>query len=145
MNFNKAIIAATVFSLAMTAVAVAEDELVFSSDMTAGKVFALATMLARSGRSELDFVAAEADFNGDGRTDVLAFAQQSYFCGSGGCSPLLFMGTKKGWAEVSFNALSTPENWYLLDHKTKGYRDVVVIGDDSETVYVWDGEAYVEQ
>lgn len=145
IHLKKSTIAAVALSLAMTGFAVADDALVFTSDMTEGKIFALANMLAKSGSSELDFVAAEADFNDDGRKDVLAFAQTSYFCGSGGCGPVMMIATKNGWEEVPFNGLAMPENWYLLDHRTKGYRDIAVLGDDSETIYRWDGGAYVEE
>ncbi|WDR03419.1 hypothetical protein PSQ19_04685 [Devosia algicola] len=143
IKFNTVFVGIAISAFAAVTAPLADEPLKFSSEMTGGKIYALANMLAQSGRSDLNFTAAEADFNGDGRLDVLAFAQNSYFCGSGGCAPLLMIANKKGWKAVPFNALSMPENWYLLDSMRNGYRMVVVLGDESEQSYAWDGSAYI--
>ena len=142
MNSRSALVALAVSVMAVSS-AFADQRLDFNKDMNEGAIFALASMLAASGASELNFVSAEADLNGDGRMDVVAFAEVSYFCGSGGCSPTLLVASKKGWNEIPFNGLSAPENWYLLDSSTNGFRKIAVLRDDNEEIYEWDGSAYV--
>lgn len=129
--------------VALSGVAMAEEELVFGGDSaTPGPAYVMAVMMAESGQSQLDYVAAEADFNDDGRLDVLAFAMSSYFCGSGGCGPRLYIANKKGWKEVPFYGLGEAENWYLLDASENGYRKVAYRERGTEYVFTYNGEYY---
>lgn len=129
--------------IAFVGPAAAEEKLVFGGDSaTPGPAYVLAMMLAESGKSELDFVAAEADFNDDGRLDVLAFAMDSYFCGSGGCSPVLYIASKKGWTEVPFYGLGEAQNWTLLDEKDHGLRRVAYTERGTEYLFGFTGEYY---
>jgi hypothetical protein len=129
--------------LALTGGVAADEELVFGGDAaTPGPAYVLSMMLAESGKSELNFTAAEADFNDDGRLDVMAFALDSYFCGSGGCSPVLYIASKKGWQEVPFYGLGDAKNWYLLDSLENGYRKVAYLEGDEEYIFTFNGEYY---
>lgn len=129
--------------VALGGAASADEPLVFGGDSaTPGPAYVMALMMAESGQSQLDYVAAEADFNDDGRLDVLAFAMSSYFCGSGGCGPRLYIANKKGWKEVPFYGLGRPENWYLLDSSENGYRKLAHLEGDTEYVFAFNGEYY---
>jgi hypothetical protein len=132
-----------VLILAFAMPAAAEEALEFSADATSdGARFALADMAAVSRNNALDFWFAEADFNGDARLDVLAFAMDSYFCGSGGCSPRLYVASKKGWKEITFYGLGRPANWSLLDATDHGYRRVVYREGDTDYLFGFTGEYY---
>ena len=123
--------------------ALADEKLVFGGDSaTPGPAYVMAIMMAESGQAQLDYVAAEADFNDDGRLDVLAFAMSSYFCGSGGCGPRLYIATKKGWKEVPFYGLGSPENWSLLDATDHGYHRLVYREGDTDYLFGFTGEYY---
>jgi len=137
--------AAAAFLILLSPVAAQQEHLRFTSEPSPGFIYALAYFLADSGLEEINLSVAEADFNNDGRTDVLAFAENSYYCGSGGCGPRLFLGSKKsGFQVADVHYLSSPAaNWYLTDRTTNGFRNAFVLGDDTEDNLVWDGEAYV--
>jgi hypothetical protein len=142
MNWIKSLLPVIGF-VALAGPAMADEKLVFGGDSaTPGPAFVLAMMMAESGLSQLDYAAAEADFNDDGRLDVLAFAMNSYFCGSGGCGPRLYIANKKGWKEVPFYGLGAPDNWYLLDSSVNGFRKLAYLEDDDEFIFVFNGEYY---
>lgn len=129
--------------LASSGSALADERLVFGGDSaTPGPAYVMALMMAESGQAQLDYVAAEADFNDDGRLDVLAFAMNSYFCGSGGCGPRLYIANKKGWKEVPFYGLGEPENWTLLDETENGFRKLAYSERGTEYVFTYNGDYY---
>ena len=132
------------FMLLASTPARADEPLEFTSRSSPGYQHALAAMLEESGIATLDLVAAEADFNDDGRIDVMAFALSSYFCGSGGCGPRIYLAGKKGgWRQIELYGLGQPENWYLLDSSHNGFRKLAMLDDQGELIFVWDGSAYV--
>lgn len=66
------------------------------------------------------------DLNGDGRQDALVLLQNPmYFCGTGGCTLLVFKGTKSGFQFVSRSSLIR-EPILVSETKTHGWRDLVV-------------------
>jgi len=139
-----------IFALLLTACTVlgagaacADDALSFSADHTRGFQHALEEILLESGLDTINLVAAEADFDNDGRKDVLAFALNAYFCGSGGCGPRMYLNGKKGWQTVDIYALGEPENWSVLDETQNGYRKLAMTTPDEEQIFAWDGSAYV--
>jgi len=69
---------------------------------------------------------ARIDLNGDGHPDALVLLQNPmYFCGTGGCTMLVFKGTKSGFQFVSRSTLIRGPV-VVSDTKTHGWRDLVV-------------------
>jgi putative lipoprotein len=68
---------------------------------------------------------ALVDLNGDGREDALILLQSPYWCGSGGCTMLVFKGTKSGFQFVSRSTLIRAPV-LVSNSKTRGWRDLVV-------------------
>jgi putative lipoprotein len=66
------------------------------------------------------------DLNGDGLQDALVLLQNPmYFCGTGGCTLLVFKGTKSGFQFVSRSTLIRSPV-LVSETKTHGWRDLVV-------------------
>ena len=69
---------------------------------------------------------AQIDLNGDGIQDALVLLDNPmYFCGTGGCTMLVFKGTKSGFAFVSRSTLIRSPV-LVSDTKTHGWRDLLV-------------------
>jgi putative lipoprotein len=70
--------------------------------------------------------AAKVDLNGDGYPDALVLLQNPmYFCGTGGCTMLVFKGTKSGFEFVSRSTLIRGPV-LVSETKTHGWRDLIV-------------------
>jgi len=66
------------------------------------------------------------DLNGDGHEDALVLLENPmYFCGTGGCTLLVFKGTKSGFQFVSRSTLIRGPI-LVSEAKTHGWRDLVV-------------------
>ena len=69
---------------------------------------------------------AQIDLNGDGIQDALVLMENPmYFCGTGGCTMLVFKGTKSGFEFVSRSSLIRSPV-LVSDAKTHGWRDLLV-------------------
>lgn len=69
---------------------------------------------------------ALVDLNGDGHEDALVLLQNPmYFCGTGGCTLLVFKGTKSGFEFVSRSTLIRGPV-LVSDTQTHDWRDLVV-------------------
>jgi putative lipoprotein len=69
---------------------------------------------------------AKVDLNGDGHQDALVLLQNPmYFCGTGGCTMLVFKGTKSGFKFVSRSTLIRGPV-LVSETKTHGWRDLIV-------------------
>jgi hypothetical protein len=69
---------------------------------------------------------AQIDLNGDGYQDALVLLQNPiYFCGTGGCTMLVFKGTKSGFEFVSRSSLIRGPV-LVSDTTTHGWRDLIV-------------------
>jgi hypothetical protein len=92
--------------------------------------------IAAEGAHELPVLRhALADLNGDGRDDAVVLLTGSDWCGSGGCTMLVFRGTPAGFAYVSGSTITydpiriLPEKvrgWYTLVVYSKGRGDVLM-------------------
>lgn len=71
------------------------------------------------------FKHALVDLNGDGRADAIVLLQGTYWCGSGGCTMLVFRGTPGGFASVSRSTI-TYEPIRVLSAKANGWKTLVV-------------------
>jgi putative lipoprotein len=67
----------------------------------------------------------QIDLNSDGRQDALVLLQNPYWCGTGGCTMLVFKGTKSGFEFVSRSSLIRSPV-LVSETKTHGWRDLLV-------------------
>jgi putative lipoprotein len=66
------------------------------------------------------------DLNGDGRPDALVLLENPmYFCGTGGCTMLVFQGTPSGFQFVSSSTLIRGPV-LVSETNTRGWRDLIV-------------------
>lgn len=79
-----------------------------------------------TGTLRLDrYRAAAADLNGDGRPEVLAYAESAGQCGSGGCTLYILARQGSDWRVVSRLSVTHPPI-RVLESKTRGWRDLAV-------------------
>lgn len=127
------------------------QELEFSA--AAGPALNIARQLMSAERGELlrddeTVSIALVDLDGDGRRDIFAFADASYFCGSAGCIPRLYRladGSAR-WQEVPIETEATingePVNWSVGEADQSGWK---TLGFDNGVVrlgFAWTGAAY---
>lgn len=91
---------------------------------------ALATAIARyfeEAESKLteDYQTATLDLNGDGTDDALAFVHDPEWCGSGGCTLLVFEGTGGDFRFVSETSLVNGPV-VVGEKRTNGWRDLLI-------------------
>jgi len=88
------------------------------------------------------FREAMIDLNGDGIADAIVLLQGSKWCGSGGCTMLVFKGTKDGFAFVSGSTI-THEPIRVLASKTSGWSDLIVYSKGRGNVLMrFEGKGY---
>ena len=93
------------------------------------------------------FFADTIDLNGDNVLDAVAVFSSSYWCGTGGCTMLVFEGqSDKTFRLVSESSLVRPPVT-VSDTKTKGWRDLILTvsggGMPAKTVALkFDGQKY---
>lgn len=88
---------------------------------------ALDAYLVKEGANpkETKYQIAEIDLNGDKKKDALVLFQDSYWCGTGGCSMLVFSRKNKDFKLVS--AISLVRDPVIVSEtKTKNWRDIIV-------------------
>jgi len=74
---------------------------------------------------ETTYQIAEIDLNGDKKKDALVLFQDSYWCGTGGCSLLVFTNKNNNFKLVS--AISLVRDPVIVSEtKTKNWRDIIV-------------------
>jgi hypothetical protein len=88
---------------------------------------ALETYIVKQGSNpkETQYRIAEIDLNGDKKKDALVFLQGSYWCGTGGCSMLVFTNKNDNFKLVSAISL-VREPVIVSETKTKNWRDIIV-------------------
>ena len=95
---------------------------------------------------EHTFFADFVDLNGDSTPDALAILTGPYWCGTGGCTMLVFQGEDKNFNLVSSSTLVRPP-LTVSETKTEGWRDLVLTvsggGVPAKTVALkFDGQKY---
>lgn len=78
------------------------------------------------------------DLNGDGKREHFVFFQNSYFCGSGGCTYLLL--DPQGRLITRFTVADIPV--IVLTSKTKGWRDLLLNHKGQTHKLRFDGKRY---
>ncbi len=105
--------------------------------------------VVETGTGKGRYLYSRMDLNGDGRKEVFAYTLGSIFCGTGGCSLLLFTPADDGLALVNdFPITRTPV--IVSAEKTKGWNDIFrpESGGGAPASYVrhtFDGKTYVEK
>ena len=88
---------------------------------------ALETYIEKEGANpkETKYQIAEIDLNGDKKKDALVLLQDSYWCGTGGCSMLVFTNKNNNFKLISAISL-VREPVIISETKTKNWRDIIV-------------------
>ena len=97
---------------------------------------------------QVRYIHGRADLNGDGRAEVFVFVTGSVFCGTRGCSLMLFSEDQGRYTLVKEFPNSLPPV-IVSPQRTRGWNDLVRIesGAGAAPVYVrhsFDGKTYVE-
>lgn len=87
---------------------------------------------------EYQYSAGASDLNGDGSEEIFVLMQDTYFCGSGGCTGFLF--SDKG--ELISRMSVTREPVLVANRKTNGWNDLYVWSNGSLRVMSFDGKSY---
>jgi hypothetical protein len=82
-----------------------------------------------------------ADLNGDGSNEALALLSGPEFCGSGGCTLLVFRGAPNGYTLVSrLTVTSAPVR--VAKETSHGWKNLIVHTRGGDAVLVFNGRAY---
>jgi hypothetical protein len=92
------------------------------------------------GQPEFDY--ALADLNGDGNVDAVVLLKGSAWCGSGGCTLLIFKGKQDGFEFISKSTI-TSEPIRISPEKSHGWRTLIVYtGGVGDVVMRFNGTKY---
>jgi hypothetical protein len=75
--------------------------------------------------SDETFRFALQDLNGDGRADAIVLMTGPNWCGSGGCTMLIFMGAENGFSFVSKITVTSPPI-RISKNRVRGWRTLIV-------------------
>lgn len=88
----------------------------------------------------------KVDLNGDDKPEIFVYLVGSYFCGTGGCSAVIFESTEDEYKLISnFTIVNSPV--VISENKTNGWNDIImnVYGGGAESFYAqmkFDGKKY---
>lgn len=97
-------------------------------------------------KDDIEFIPAEnrrfsyekVDLNGDGKDEYLVGLQNSFFCGTGGCTFLLL--DHEGALVTRFSVSRSP--FIVLPNKTNGWHDLAVFSGSAMRKLTFDGTTY---
>ncbi len=153
MVIRPALLAFAGLALAAPAIAAEAGPLVFSTEP--GPALNIARTLMSEERGEPlrdDEVVSVSlvDLDEDGTSEIFAFADASYFCGSAGCIPRLYRldrGTAR-WHELPIEAEAfinaAPENWSVAPAHAGPWSVLRLSTDVLNLYFAWNGEAFVQ-
>ena len=78
-----------------------------------------------SNLEQTNYKSVEIDLDGDNKKDALVLLQGMYWCGTGGCSMVVFQGTETGFRFVDQIPL-VREPVLVSETRTQGWRDIIV-------------------
>jgi hypothetical protein len=146
------VLVAALAALALPALAADAGPLAFSTEP--GPALNIARALLGEEREEAlrdDEIVSVAvvDLDEDGTSEIFAFADASYFCGSAGCVPRLYQldrSTAK-WRELPFatDAMlnSEPAHWSIAPAKAGTWSVLEMKTEVLRLYFAWNGEAFV--
>lgn len=88
--------------------------------------------------ANLRVLTATLELNGDQEQDGLAILMSMDWCGSGGCSLVVFQGSGGSFHPISRTTLIDPPLW-VSDRRTDGWRDILVERSGGERVALQHG------
>ena len=90
----------------------------------------------------VEFTAASVDLNQDAQPDAVVLVRSADWCGSGGCTMLIFKGTVNGYLLVSQSTITTPPI-RILPTSQFGWSDLIVHSNGTgDVVLRFDGAGY---
>lgn len=139
--------------LALAGPALAAGPIAFSSEPGPALNIARALMGEERGEPLTDeeiVSIALIDLDEDGTSDIFAFADASYFCGTAGCIPRLYRldrDTAK-WTELPIETdafiNAAPENWSIAPAHAGTWKVLQLETDILRLYFAWNGEAFVQ-
>jgi hypothetical protein len=97
--------------------------------------------------TDVPFLAAETDLNGDGQDEVVVHVTSRDYCGSGGCVTLVLQRTGQGYRTVMRASVTRPPI-RVLETRHQGWKDIGVTvsgggaGPAYEAALAFDGRRY---
>jgi hypothetical protein len=97
--------------------------------------------------TDVPFLSAETDLNGDGQDEVIVHVTSRDYCGSGGCVTLVLQRTGQGYRTVMRASVTRPPI-RVLETRHQGWKDIGVMvsgggaGPAYEAAMAFDGRRY---
>ena len=97
--------------------------------------------------TDIPFLSAETDLNGDGQDEVVVHVTSRDYCGSGGCVTLVLQRTGQGYRTVMRASVTRPPI-RVLETRHQGWKDIGVMvsgggaGPAYEAALAFDGRRY---
>jgi len=97
--------------------------------------------------TDIPFLSAETDLNGDGQDEVVVHVTSRDYCGSGGCVTLVLQRTGQGYRTVMRASVTRPPI-RVLETRHQGWKDIGVTvsgggaGPAYEAALAFDGRRY---
>ena len=143
---RRAALAAMILGGAVGAALADSDYLAFSSEPSAAQETARRHFEAASGATiDPGAVAVSlVDLDGDGTSEIIAYANTPAFCNAGGCAPRILRHESDGWknilAEGVVRTRAAPGNFTVINERHGGFLDLLV----GSLYLIHDGTAYRE-
>jgi len=116
-----------------------------STDDAATKVvadaFASSIADSRAAGAQENIVTGRADLDDDGLSEIIGMLQSGFLCGGGGGCPI---GIFKANADGGFAYVTSVQGDFfdVLEHSTRGWRDISVANQTGAVTLVWTGSDY---
>mgnify|MGYP001230998756 CR=1 FL=1 len=89
-------------------------------------------------QDKVRYLTGSADLNGDGTAEHIVLIQDQYFCGSGGCTAVMF--DNEGNVINRMTVVKTPV--VLADSYSNGWQDFIVWSNSAHRLMSYNGESY---
>ncbi len=90
-----------------------------------------------------DYKVAYADLNNDGIQDSIVLLEGTEWCGSGGCTMLVYEGLPSGDYKLASSSTVASAPIYVLEQTSKGWSDLSVYSTGKgQVVMKWGGSGY---
>jgi hypothetical protein len=133
------VIAVYAISTVFGTIAAAETR---SNEAPASLTAAIKAKIKEPGGGSPEFDYALADLNGDGKADAIVLLKGSAWCGSGGCTLLVFKGKQDGFEFISKSTI-TSEPIRVSPEKIHGWKTLIVYtGGIGDVVMRFNGAKY---
>ncbi len=94
-------------------------------------------------KEDVNFEAAFADLNNDGINDGIVLLEGANWCGSGGCTLLVFEGLENGEYKLASKSTVASAPVYVLEATSQGWSDLSVYSSGKgQVVLKWGGSNY---